>query len=60
MKLGCLIIDEAQSIKNHTTKVSECVKSLKAAYKIALSGFVFLLFLIFFFHILLFTNKIKI
>jgi len=37
-KIDCLIIDEAQKIKNPTTEISKAVKSLKAKYKIALSG----------------------
>ena len=37
-KIDCLIIDEAQKIKNPGTQISKAVKSLKAKYKIALSG----------------------
>ncbi len=37
-KIDCLIIDEAQKIKNASTEISKAVKSLKAKYKIALSG----------------------
>jgi len=37
-KIDCLIIDEAQKIKNTNTEISKAVKSLKAKYKIALSG----------------------
>ncbi len=38
LKIDCLIIDEAQKIKNPDTNISKAVKSLKAKYKIALSG----------------------
>ncbi len=38
LKIDCLIIDEAQKIKNPDTNLSKAVKSLKAKYKIALSG----------------------
>jgi len=37
-KIDCLIIDEAQKIKNPNTALSKSIKSLKAKYKIALSG----------------------
>lgn len=37
-KIDCLIIDEAQKIKNANTETSKAVKSIKAKYKIALSG----------------------
>jgi len=37
-KIDCLIIDEAQKIKNPDTNVTKAIKSLKAKYKIALSG----------------------
>ena len=37
-KIDCLIIDEAQKIKNPNTETSKAIKSLKAKYKIALSG----------------------
>lgn len=37
-KIDCLIIDEAQKIKNPDTRVAQGIKSLKAKYKIALSG----------------------
>lgn len=37
-KIDCLIIDEAQKIKNPNTEISKAIKSLKAKYKIALSG----------------------
>ncbi len=37
-KIDCLIIDEAQRIKNPGTQVSKAVKSIKAKYRIALSG----------------------
>jgi len=37
-KIDCLIIDEAQKIKNQNTEISKAVKSLKVKYKIALSG----------------------
>jgi len=37
-KIDCLIIDEAQKIKNPNTALSISIKSLKAKYKIALSG----------------------
>ncbi len=38
LKIDCLIIDEAQKIKNADTAISKSVKSFKAKYKIALSG----------------------
>lgn len=37
-KMDCLIIDEAQKIKNPNTEISKAIKSIKAKYKIALSG----------------------
>lgn len=37
-KIDCLIIDEAQRIKNPDTALSKSIKSLKAKYKVALSG----------------------
>ncbi|MFA7083077.1 MAG: DEAD/DEAH box helicase [Arcobacteraceae bacterium] len=37
-KIDCLIIDEAQKIKNPDTAISKSIKMLKAKYKIALSG----------------------
>jgi len=37
-KFDCIIIDEAQKIKNPGTKIAIAVKSIKAKYKIALSG----------------------
>ncbi|HFS82579.1 MAG TPA: DEAD/DEAH box helicase [Epsilonproteobacteria bacterium] len=37
-KIDCLIIDEAQKIKNPGTETTKAVKSIKAKYKIALSG----------------------
>jgi len=37
-KIDCLIIDEAQKIKNTNTETSKAIKSLKAKYKMALSG----------------------
>jgi len=37
-KIDCLIIDEAQKIKNPNTETSKAIKSIKAKYKIALSG----------------------
>ena len=37
-KIDCLIIDEAQKIKNADTSTSKAIKSIKAKYKIALSG----------------------
>ena len=37
-KIDCLIIDEAQKIKNPDTNITKAIKSLKAKYKIALSG----------------------
>ncbi|MEA3455904.1 MAG: DEAD/DEAH box helicase, partial [Campylobacterota bacterium] len=37
-KIDCLVIDEAQRIKNPGTETSKAVKSIKAKYKIALSG----------------------
>jgi SNF2 family DNA or RNA helicase/uncharacterized Zn finger protein len=37
-KIDCLIIDEAQRIKNPDTALSKSIKALKAKYKIALSG----------------------
>ncbi len=37
-KIDCLIIDEAQKIKNSNTETSKAIKSIKAKYKIALSG----------------------
>ncbi len=36
--IDCIIIDEAQAIKNPDTKTTKAVKRLKAKYKIALSG----------------------
>jgi len=38
LKIDCLIIDEAQKIKNPDTNLTKAIKSLKAKYKIALSG----------------------
>lgn len=38
LKIDCLIIDEAQKIKNPDTNITQAIKSLKAKYKIALSG----------------------
>jgi len=38
LKIDCLIIDEAQKIKNPDAIISKAIKSLKAKYKIALSG----------------------
>ncbi len=38
LKIDCLIIDEAQKIKNADTAISKSIKSFKAKYKIALSG----------------------
>jgi len=38
LKIDCLIIDEAQKIKNPDTNITKAIKSLKAKYKIALSG----------------------
>ena len=38
LKIDGLIIDEAQKIKNPNTKISLAVKTLKAPYKMALSG----------------------
>jgi len=37
-KFDCIIIDEAQYIKNPDTKTTKAVKKFKAKYKIALSG----------------------
>lgn len=37
-KFDCLIIDEAQKIKNPDTNITKAIKSLKTKYKIALSG----------------------
>jgi SNF2 family DNA or RNA helicase len=37
-KIDCLIIDEAQKIKNPNTQITKAIKSIKAKYKIALSG----------------------
>ncbi len=37
-KIDCLIIDEAQKIKNPDTNITQAIKSLKAKYKIAMSG----------------------
>jgi SNF2 family DNA or RNA helicase/uncharacterized Zn finger protein len=37
-KIDCLVIDEAQKIKNPDTNITQAIKSLKAKYKIALSG----------------------
>ena len=37
-KIDCIIIDEAQRIKNPGTETSKAVKSVKAKYRIALSG----------------------
>ncbi|MBE0491297.1 MAG: DEAD/DEAH box helicase [Sulfurospirillum sp.] len=37
-KIDTLIIDEAQKIKNPDTNIAKAVKSLRATYKIALSG----------------------
>ena len=36
--IDCLIIDEAQKIKNSDTAIAKTLKSFKAKYKIALSG----------------------
>lgn len=38
LKIDCLILDEAQRIKNPDTSTTKTIKSLKAKYKIALSG----------------------
>ena len=38
LKIDCLLIDEAQKIKNPDTNITKAIKSLKAKYKIALSG----------------------
>lgn len=37
-KFDCIIIDEAQKIKNASTQIAIAVKSIKSKYKIALSG----------------------
>jgi SNF2 family DNA or RNA helicase len=37
-KIDCLIINETQKIKNPNTETTKAIKSLKAKYKIALSG----------------------
>jgi len=37
-KISCLIIDEAQAIKNPDTKTTKAVKKIKADFRIALSG----------------------
>lgn len=38
LKIDCLVIDEAQKIKNPNAKITQSVKSIKAKYRIALSG----------------------
>lgn len=38
LKIDCFIIDEAQKIKNPYTNTTLAIKSIKAKYKIALSG----------------------
>lgn len=38
VKFQTIIIDEAQNIKNPKTQQSQCIKKLKAKFKIALSG----------------------
>ena len=38
MKFECIILDEAQNIKNQKTKNAQFVKRLKANHRIALSG----------------------
>ncbi len=38
LSFDCQIIDEAQFIKNPTTQVSKAAKSIKASFKIALTG----------------------
>ncbi len=37
-KFSCIVIDEAQNIKNPFAQVTQAVKSVKAKFKIALSG----------------------
>ena len=38
MNFSCQIIDEGQYIKNHTTQAAKAVKSIKADFKLALTG----------------------
>ena len=38
LSFDCMIIDEAQFIKNQTTQVAKAVKSISAAFKTALTG----------------------
>ena len=38
LSFECMIIDEAQFIKNQTTQVAKAVKSIKAGFKAALTG----------------------
>lgn len=38
MSFSCQVIDEAQMIKNHNTKVARAVKEVRAGYRIALTG----------------------
>jgi superfamily II DNA or RNA helicase len=38
MVFGCEIIDEAQNIKNHSTKAAKAVKMIRAEFKLALTG----------------------
>ncbi|MDD3205551.1 MAG: SNF2 helicase associated domain-containing protein [Lachnospiraceae bacterium] len=38
MEFYCQVIDEAQYIKNHTTKAAKAVKSIQAGFRLALTG----------------------
>ena len=38
LSFDCMIIDEAQFIKNQTTQVARAVKSISASFKVALTG----------------------
>ena len=37
-KFACQVIDEAQHIKNHSTKAAKAVKSIQAGFHLALTG----------------------
>lgn len=38
IEFDCMIIDEAQAVKNHATKVSQAVRSMSTQYRFALTG----------------------
>jgi len=47
-----IIIDEAQAIKNHTSKVAEALFKAKASFRLALSGFLLITILLSFLPLL--------